>query len=247
MPFGSLFSDYAGRLSEVGDHQALAEILDDACHEMGCRFFALTHHVDFAAAPGAGLRLHNYPEDWSIWFDDQKLGVSDPVHRASHLTARGFCWHEVPGMIRLSAADERVLEEARRHGIGDGFTIPANVPGEMLGSCTFATTAGVEMPVRWIGFAQWVGLFAFEAARRLDKSRPFEHAPALTERQSECAVWAGRGKTDWEIAQIIGVSRETIVDHMRNARTRYDTSSRTGIVVRALFDGSISFADIFKK
>ncbi len=247
MPRGSLVSEYAERLSNARDHSALADILDAACREMGCSFYALTHHVDFAASDGSGLRLHSYPEDWSIWFDAQKLGVSDPVHRASHLTARGFCWHEVPGMIRLSSSDEEVLREARRHGIGDGFTIPANVPGETLGSCTFATSAGKEMPTEWIGFAQWVGLFAFEAARRIDNVRPFERAPVLTERQSECAVWVGRGKTDWEIAQIIGVSRDTIVDHMKNARTRYDTSSRTGIVVRALFDGSISFNEILKK
>lgn len=214
---------------------------------MGCTYFALTHHIDFADSENRGLRLHNYPDEWSIWFDENRLGISDPIHRASHLTARGFCWHEVPGMIRLSSADEMILERARHHGIGDGYTVPANVPGEALGSCTFATIAGREMPAEWVDFAQWVGLFAFEAARRINNARPFGRAPVLTERQSECAVWVGRGKTDWEIAQIIGVSRETIVDHMRNARSRYDTPSRTGIVVRALFDGSISFTDIFRK
>lgn len=247
MPSIALIREYAQRLNEARDHRALADVLEAACLEMGCTFFALTHHVDFAASVGDGLRLHNYPEDWSIWFDENRLGTVDPIHRASHLTARGFCWHEVPGLIRLSAADEKVLERARRHGIGDGFTIPANVPGEALGSCTFATVAGKEMPDEWVHFAQWIGLFAFEAARRIDRIRPFDDIPVLTERQSECAVWVGRGKTDWEIAQIIGVSRETIIDHMRNARSRYDTPSRTGIVVRALFDGSISFADIFRK
>lgn len=214
---------------------------------MGCTFFALSHHVDFLENPTRGIRVHNYPESWSRWFDDQRLGVSDPVHRASHLTARGFCWNEVPHMIRLSASDAQVFAGARHHGIGDGFTIPANVPGEALGSCSFAMEAGKEMPKESVAFAQWIGLFAFEAARRIADARPFNDAPVLTERQSECAVWVGRGKTDWEIAQIIGVSRETVVDHLKHARERCNTTNRAGIVVRALFEGSISFADIFTR
>ena len=247
MPSAALLREFAARLQNCQDLDRLAEILQAACEQMGYDFYALTHHVDFLALPDGAIRLHNYPDSWSAWFDAQRLGVADPIHRASHLTVRGFAWHEVPRIIRLSDADRHVLEEARRHGIGDGLTIPANVPGEILGSCSFAAASGRCVSDDRIGFAQWIGLFAFEAARRMANVRPFDQAPALTERQIECAVWVGRGKTDWEIAQIIGVSRETIVDHMRNARTRYDTPSRTGIVVRALFDGSISFADIFRR
>ncbi len=247
MPSNLLVKEYTRRLTDVRDLPTLSEILGAAGLEMGCSFFALSHHVDFLASPDSGIRLHNYPDDWSVWFDERRLGVTDPIHRASHLTARGFCWHEVPQIIRLSESDEKVLEHARFHGIGDGYTIPAHIPGETLGSCTFATPAGTQMPEDFIDFAQWVGLFAFEAARRIGNVRPFDEAPVLTERQSECAVWVGRGKTDWEIAQIIGVSRETIVDHLKNARSRCGTTNRAGIVARALFDGSISFADIFRK
>ncbi len=246
MPSISLIREYTQLLTSARDHAALADILEAACAAMNCRFFALSHHVDFKAAPGAGLRIHNYPEAWMHWFDERKLGVSDPVHRASQMTARGFCWHELPTLIHLSPVDAHILEQARHHGIGDGYSIPANVPGETLGSCSFATAAGKLMTEEWLHFAQWVGLFAFEAARRIVGERPFDRGPALTERQSECAVWVARGKTDWEIARILGVSRETIVDHMRHARARCDTPSRTGIVVAALYDGSISFADIYR-
>lgn len=246
MPGISLIREYTQLLTDARDHAALSDVLEAACIAMNCRFFALSHHVDFNAAPGTGIRIHNYPDAWMRWFDERKLGVSDPVHRASHLTARGFCWHEIPKLIQLSPIDKHVLAQARHHGIGDGYSIPANVPGETLGSCSFATGTGKTMAEDWVHFAQWVGLFAFEAARRIGSARPFDRPPVLTERQSECAVWVGRGKTDWEIAKILGLSRETVVDHLRHARARCDTTSRTGIVVSALYDGSISFADIFK-
>ena len=246
MPSISLVREYTQLLTDARDQVALSNILEAACAEMNCSFFALTHHVDFRASPGSGLRIHNYPEAWMRWFDERKLGLSDPVHRASHLTARGFHWNEIPKLIRLSPLDQDVLAQAWYHGIGDGYSIPANVPGETLGSCSFATKAGTPMAEEWVYFAQWVGLFAFEAARRISGTRPFDRAPALTERQSECAVWIGRGKTDWEISKILGISRETVVDHLRNARARCETTSRAGIVASALYDGSISFTDIFK-
>jgi len=31
----------------------------------------------------------------------------------------------------------------------------------------------------------------------------------LTPRESDCLIWAGEGKTDWEISQILGISRST--------------------------------------
>src|SRR3546814_18243077 len=73
--------------------------------------------------------------DWSsdvcssdLYYDGRALGVSDPVHRASHVTSVGFRWSRMPGMIPFTAEDRRVLALGREQGLGDGFTVPANVP-----------------------------------------------------------------------------------------------------------------------
>ena len=44
--------------------------------ELGFQYFALTHHVDVAAAHGAAIRLHNYPARWADYYDGHALGVS---------------------------------------------------------------------------------------------------------------------------------------------------------------------------
>jgi LuxR family quorum-sensing system transcriptional regulator CciR len=235
-------------VSEIKSEAELAEALGAVCEELGFSFFALTHHVDIRHAPQPAIRLHNYPDEWVDYFDDQRLGPSDPVHRASHLTSVGFAWSQLPKLIQLTPRDRQILAEAGGSGIGDGFTIPAHVPGESNGSCSFATRSGQSISEEHLPVAQLVGAFAFEAARRVWRMRG-TNAPRrnLSDRQRDCVVWASRGKSDWEIAQILGISHETVIQHLKEARARYGVSKRTMLTVSALFDGTISFIDVLKR
>src|SRR5690349_15548748 len=82
-PFFRQFSD----LSASGE---LADLLDAISRELGFRYWALTHHVDIRRNPDQAIRLHNYPGEWVEYYDANSLGLSDPVHRASHVTSLGF-------------------------------------------------------------------------------------------------------------------------------------------------------------
>ncbi len=227
----------------------LADILGDVTGRMGCDYFALTHHVDLRGAPSSTIRLHNYPPRWVDYFDHNGLAATDPIHRASLRIAIGFAWHSVPEMIPLTRRDHHILALAADHGIGEGFTIPANVPGEANGSCSFATTTGKPLPSGNFALAQLVGAVAFEGARRAWRVRESElGAPArLTDRQRDCLIWAARGKGDWEISVILGISEETVAQHIRQACERYGVQKRTSLMIHALFDGTISFADIARR
>ena len=225
----------------------LAQALDEVSQDLGFRYFALTHHADVRRS-SAAIRIHNYPRGWEQWFDDQGLGPIDPVHRASHMTSVGFAWSSLEDLIPLTAGDRLVLDRARKEGIGDGFTVPANVPGETHGSVSFAVETGVMLNPDQLPLTQLVGAFAFEAARCIRRLRePVAHLPKLTDRQRECVVWATRGKSDREIAHILGVSHETVIMHLKQARDRYGVAKRTLLAVHALFDGTIAFLDVLKR
>jgi LuxR family transcriptional regulator, quorum-sensing system regulator CciR len=235
-------------VSEITSEAELTQALEIISRELDFHYFALTHHVDIRQAPQPAIRLHNYPPEWVAYFDDHKLGPSDPVHRASHLTSVGFPWSQLPNLIDLTPRDWQILERAGWNGIGDGFTVPAHVPGESNGSCSFATIAGRPIKEEHLPIAQLVGAFAFEAARRLWRVRSTLPSPRrLTDRQRDCVVWAARGKSDWEISRILGISHETVIQHLKQARERYGVSKRTMLTVRTLFDGTISFIDVLKR
>lgn len=236
-------------VSAIESEPDLKSVLAELSEEMGFSFFALSHHVDPRHGSPTGIRLHNYPVDWEDYYDGQKLGRCDPVHRASRVTTVGFPWSRLPRMIQLTTRDCEILERARKRGIGDGFTVPAHVPGEPTGSCTFATCSGRSIDEEHLSLAQLVGPFAFEAARRLARMGKLEPSgtPRLTDRQHDCLVWAARGKSDWEIARILGISPETAHQYVKQARAAYHVVSRTQLVVHALFDGTISFGEIMKR
>jgi LuxR family quorum-sensing system transcriptional regulator CciR len=244
-----MFSRVEAFVRDVRDltrEEELAEAIAGVGEELGLRYFALTHHVDLLRSAGA-IRLHNYPEGWADWFDKEGLGASDPVHRASSLTSVGFAWSELPRMLVLTARDSQVLEAARRNGIGDGFTVPAHVPGEANGSCSFACATGDRLDPDHLPLLQLVGAFAFEAARRMSRSTAAQPRVPLTDRQRECVMWAARGKTDWEISRILGISHETVIEHLKHARERYGVGKRTLLAVHALFDGTIGFLDVLRR
>lgn len=218
--------------------------------ELGFQYFALSHHVDMATAAGRAIRLHNYPARWADYYDARALGVSDPVHRASHVTSTGFRWSQMATMIPLTAADRDMLARGRDEGVGDGFTVPAHVPGEARGSCSFANAAGRPIRTAMLPLAQLAGAFAFESARRLWIRRGHlsdPRPPQLTDRQRDCVMWAARGKGDWEIGRILGISEETVARHIKQGCARYGVNKRTLLAIRTLYDGTLTFPDVVER
>ncbi|WP_419808608.1 LuxR family transcriptional regulator [Sphingomonas sp.] len=236
-------------LDVIDSSESLRELgcaMAEATNDLGFQYFAITHHTDFGRLAPHSIRLHNYPANWVGTYDESDLGARDPVRRACNVTNVGFPWSRIPSMIPLKALDHQLIELGRDHGIQDGFAVPASLPGEALGSCTFATPTGRTVAPEHFPVAQLVGAFAFNRARHLwIAARPIaEDPPALTARQRECVIWMARGKSDWEISRILCVGEETVTRHLKAAREKYGAEKRTSLAVRALADRTLSFDEI---
>jgi DNA-binding CsgD family transcriptional regulator len=70
--------------------------------------------------------------------------------------------------------------------------------------------------------------------QRLEK-----HALSLTPREAEILTWIARGKSSWEVSQILSVSERTVLFHIDNAKKKMGVSSRTHLVVKAAMEGLI--------
>jgi LuxR family quorum-sensing system transcriptional regulator CciR len=246
MPKLAIADSFVDAVRAAASESELFALLRSCCDAIGIRFFALVHHVDFGLDPAPAIRLHNYPAIWQHWFDENRLGRSDPIHRASQLFSAGFPWSALRSLIPLTAADESVLAQARIVGIGDGYTIPANIPGEYTGSCSFAMDAGVPFPRELHSATEILARAAFDTARRLANVRRIWPAPELpmTDRQRACLIWSTRGKTDWETSQILGISKGTVIQHLKHARERYGVHKTGELSIRALHDSLIAFSEL---
>jgi LuxR family quorum-sensing system transcriptional regulator CciR len=247
------FIDLCQKVTRPADLEA---ILSDISTEMGFDHFALIHHVDLQCYDdglshmenGALIALSNYPDSWIETYISENMVKSDPVLMASQHTNVGFRWDDVPRLITFTDAHQEITRRTRNAGLANGFTVPAHVPGEANGSCNFAIGPSRELPAQNLAMAQLIGSFAFQAAReivRRVRSLPNE-AIRLTQRQLECVALVGRGKSDWEISRILGISEETVKRHLKDARERYDVPKRVQVVLRSIFDGHIPLADLLK-
>jgi LuxR family quorum-sensing system transcriptional regulator CciR len=131
-------------------------------------------------------------------------------------------------------------------GLGDGFVVPAHIPGEHLGSCHFAVESGKVLPRENSAALQTIATFGFEAARRLSKERDHvDSRPApLTARQRECLILSARGKSDNVIGQLLALSPKSVNAYMEAAKRKYGVATRSQLIVSALYSSEISFNDI---
>lgn len=56
----------------------------------------------------------------------------------------------------------------------------------------------------------------------------------LTLREIECLRWCSRGKTNWEISRILGLSERTVEHYLSRANRKLGSANRTQAVARAM-------------
>jgi len=238
--------------------RALDNLLASISLEMGFPHYAMVHHVDLTPmnpslshmSDGTLVALTNYPEAWVEHYVSNRFHEDDPVVLASHRTNVGFKWDETPNLIPITQRHRDIREAGLKAGVDEGYTIPANVPGEANGSCSFALRPGQAMPEERLAMSQLVGAFAFQAARGMVLNARERRAPEpkgpLSQRQLECVVLVARGKSDWEIGRILGISEDTVKFHLKQAREHYDVPRRVQVVMRAIYEGQITLGEVVR-
>lgn len=243
MPGQRLIDQFDLQVAQCRDFAALRALIDEAARALGFQFFALLHHASLAL-PGRGMiRLDSYPSGWAEEIVTQELVGIDPVHHACRRTSLGFAWDELARLTPIGGAERELFARAARHGLGDGFTIPINIPGEPPGSCSFAVRRGLQLPRARLLSAEQLGIHAFEAARRLAGFPGPAHCPHLSRRERQCLRLLAAGKTDTVIATILGISPDTAHQYVKRARAAYDVTSRAQLVACGLRDSIVSFEE----
>ncbi|TRW18285.1 LuxR family transcriptional regulator [Glacieibacterium frigidum] len=243
----SLFSDIQSFVTTVrgaADLDAVEACLSDATRRLDFDYFGMVQRVS-ARLSVSPVQLSDFPEDWRNLLATEDYYVHDPVLVACEKSVAPFSWDDLPDLITMTRQHHDYMATAGRMGLRRGYTIPIHVPGEASGLCSFVTAGDRELPAQSLPAAQYLACFAFEAARRLVVSRAEANGvPRLTQRQLDCVVLVAQGKSNWVAGQLLGLSPQTVHKYLESAKTRYGVSSRTELVVRALYDGQLSFNDV---
>lgn len=235
----------------------LPGLLHGICREMGFDHFALGYQVDQPVTVGleadtrhpGWLVLTNWPEAWLDVYAREALAKFDPIILEMRRGNSSFTWDTLPDLRKLEPAERDVLERARRAGLGNGVAVAASCSGEHVASTLFAVSSGRTMPAGNIKMAKLVGTLALQTAYHLiasERHHPVKDSERLTQRQLDCMLLVARGKTDWEIAQVLGISETTVKWHVNEAKRRYKVPKRMQAILRAVFDGEIPLSEIMQ-
>ena len=225
---------------------ALGALTGRAIRKLGFEHFALLHHVDIYRGGGGTVFLHNFPESWAATVHVHGYLPDDPVLEICKRQSAPFLWSEIPTLVDLSPRQREILRAARRAGLGHGYSVPVHEEGEPVGTCSFTSqsqpSAAAQDDVLGIGLA------AFAAARKLlsrgHRTPAAAVRPRLTPRERDCILHAGRGLSEAEISQAVGIAQGAVSRHIEDARRKYGAATVMELIVRALYRAELTFADL---
>jgi DNA-binding CsgD family transcriptional regulator len=233
---------FAERCAAATSMDALASIFLDEVGRLGFQHVALCSHVDPLKPPPGAVTIFRYPPDWLAYFSEQKFDQIDPVFMEANRRSTPFMWDEQSFRDTLTDAQRRILKEGAEAGLARGFTVPIKIPGALPASCSLVAEGDVD-PLSYPA-AHSFAMFAHENARRLIGEEVARSPQGLTERERRCLTFVARGKSDWAISKLMGVSESTVHVAVESAKKRFGVATRVQAVVRALLSGQLNLDDI---
>ena len=221
-------------------------LMEAIAREMGFRYYALVHHDDLRVRRPDRVDLMHYPPAITDRLVSQHQYRRDPVIRGCIFADSAFLWSDLPSIIKFDRRDRASLERGAQAGLNQGITVPYVRLGDRMGSCTFAGMRRPELACRYLGAVQMIGIFAFQAARRLlcGVPEPVSIHPRLHPRPRECVVLAGRGYSNKRIARALALTPRTVDGYLTEARRLFGAHDRTELVASAVLAGEVGLDEL---
>jgi DNA-binding CsgD family transcriptional regulator len=232
-----IFQNFISHLP-TGGRKAIGELLEQTIRGYGLKHFA---YVSFPSGEDdMPLMLTTYPEDWVERYGENRYDRIDPVIARAVGTMLPFSWTIEALKSPPQPITRRLrcfLDEAAEAGIRRGVTIPIHDRQGRASSLTLAEFGMEPDFQRCIDQNQHalhlVALHLHARLRQDERPEP-ETRPALTPREIDCLQWAAKGKSASDIAEIMRISRRTVVFHTENAKQKFGVATLSQAIARGM-------------
>jgi LuxR family quorum sensing-dependent transcriptional regulator len=188
----------------------------------------------------AHVLLNGWPEKWFERYLSRGYLRHDPL--AFHLThdPAPVKWQTVFESVPSGSAAMEIIRDASAFGMRDGVGLSL---GTLEGTPVLISLAGerIEMSSEDLGVVSLVCALAVGRAIQIRTGQTDRMSQReLSSREIECIRWAARGKSEWEISQILGISEHTSEKHLLRAKAKLGAINRVHAVAEAIRRGYIS-------
>jgi LuxR family quorum sensing-dependent transcriptional regulator len=176
--------------------------------------------------------VQHFPAGWAARYVEQNYLPRDPIVQRLQRDHSLFSWSD--SYTSCSEPDDaRVVGgEAADFGLVEGFVIPVRTLDDPIAALSFG---GTRDDLNDNDRSALTFIANFAVGHWLGLRRPQSLAKrSVSPREFDCLLWAGEGKTDWEISVILGISRATVTKHVASAREKLGAANKTHAVAIAM-------------
>jgi DNA-binding CsgD family transcriptional regulator len=214
-------------------------------------FLATIRQMGFACAAcgawaGVGRnRRHRFffvdwPRDWIEFYESNHFVEHDPLPVEARRHVSPFWLSDILARLRLTAKQKQLFDAGVAYGWKDVFCVPIHGPGSMQGLVTLATRQALALGTAECAVLEMMARAVWERCRTSEGYGMFDpDRVQLSPREIECLQWAAAGKSDADIALLLGIKPATAHFHVEQAKRRLGVRTRVEAVAVGVLHGVI--------
>lgn len=235
--------EFIARSNAATTVEELWECLEIYMGQMGfdrVLFSLFTEHKTVCQPAGHGI-IRNYPEHWMKHYAEHEYEAIDPVRDFVSAAQGTFVWEELPAILELTKKQQRCLDQGRESGLYDGIAVPLRGShGALAGLGAASSDPGVDLDPDTLSKVFLVAQQFYTVWHSLQREDGDQvKAVFLTEREREILNWSAKGKSNYDISEILSISESTVDFHMRNVLKKLECNHRVVATLKALHMGLI--------
>ncbi len=229
------------------NEQDLVTILKLIATEIGVRHIAYLRLASNKSTDSSLFTaIVTYSPEWqSRYFLKQYVNI-DPVIAHGSNALLPFDWEVVP---RDNPSSRGFFEDAVNFGMGrNGLSIPVR---NRRGIFSLVSFSSEHSHAEWLAYKsanmarlQLLSVLIDSAANKSGKLPA--RGVTLSRREEQCLIWAARGKTYQEIADILDLSFGSVKSHLDTARHKLHCINLTHAVAVAVASGAIPATSLMR-
>jgi LuxR family quorum sensing-dependent transcriptional regulator len=234
---GEIAQSFIARCAEENDVDQLVADFVEKSAVFGFSAVAAGGWVGVGAERFYRFYFNTWPAEWAAIYQRENVFENDPIVAEARRSMKPFLWSDIRDSPMVTTAEKKIFELADSFGWRTGFAVPIHGPASYVGLIAFAAMEKASLTAADRTALEFM---AIAIHRRCHATPGFGIAPAsapLTARQNECLRWVAVGKSDFEIATLLGLSQATVHFHIEEAKRRIGVRSRVQLVARLVLEG----------
>ena len=233
-------------LDEISSAKSLSQIQTNATKCLDSIGFGKFTHIGFnplSANPRAA-EMSTFPLEWVQHYVDNRYVYIDATVLMARRSSKPFASLDVEARDDLSAQQKKLNIEAHDFGIKNTISIPIHGALNRFGLLVAVNSDSEKDFLTHMSRKkyqlQMVGMSLNTAINDFLDEGKDEPPVQLSPRETECLLWTARGKTAWEIGEILNLKDSTVNEYIKNASRKLGCNQKTLAVTKAIISRHIA-------